>query len=107
MTKPKPATPGDAPRSSPRRKAAQSLFVISIAIGVVPSVTRIVRSLVMDERTREYVSAARLRGLNKGNIEVRIYEGSGHALEDPLGRGNDLIRAEVLAAVREFIFAVE
>jgi dipeptidyl aminopeptidase/acylaminoacyl peptidase len=52
-------------------------------------------------------SAARLRGLNKGNIEVRIYEGSGHALEDPLGRGNDLIRAEVLAAVSAFILAVE
>jgi peptide/nickel transport system permease protein len=38
------------------------VVVISIAIGVVPSVTRIVRSLVMDERTRDYVSAARLRG---------------------------------------------
>jgi peptide/nickel transport system permease protein len=38
------------------------IVVISIAIGVVPSITRIVRSLVMDERTRDYVSAARLRG---------------------------------------------
>jgi len=38
------------------------VVVISIAIGVVPSITRIVRSLVMDERTRDYVSAARLRG---------------------------------------------
>jgi len=38
------------------------VVVISIAIGVVPSTTRIVRSLVMDERTRDYVSAARLRG---------------------------------------------
>jgi peptide/nickel transport system permease protein len=38
------------------------IVVISVAIGVVPSITRIVRSLVMDERTRDYVSAARLRG---------------------------------------------
>ena len=38
------------------------IVAISVAIGVVPSVTRIVRSLVMDERTRDYVSAARLRG---------------------------------------------
>jgi len=38
------------------------IVVISVAIGVIPSVTRIVRSLVMDERTRDYVSAARLRG---------------------------------------------
>jgi len=38
------------------------VVVISISIGVIPSITRIVRSLVMDERTRDYVSAARLRG---------------------------------------------
>lgn len=38
------------------------IVVISVAIGVVPTITRIVRSLVMDERTRDYVSAARLRG---------------------------------------------
>jgi ABC-type dipeptide/oligopeptide/nickel transport system permease subunit len=42
--------------------ASPIIVVISIAIGVVPSITRIVRSLVMDERTRDYVSAARLRG---------------------------------------------
>jgi peptide/nickel transport system permease protein len=38
------------------------IVVVSVAIGSVPPVTRIVRSLVMDERTRDYVSAARLRG---------------------------------------------
>jgi ABC-type dipeptide/oligopeptide/nickel transport system permease subunit len=38
------------------------IVVISVAFGVVPSITRIVRSLVMDERTKDYVSAARLRG---------------------------------------------
>jgi peptide/nickel transport system permease protein len=38
------------------------IVVISIAIGSIPAITRIVRSLVMDERTKDYVSAARLRG---------------------------------------------
>jgi len=38
------------------------IVVISVALGAVPAITRIVRSLVMDERTRDYVSAARLRG---------------------------------------------
>ncbi len=52
-------------------------------------------------------SAARLQRLDKGNIEVRIYEGSGHALQDPPGRGSDLIRAEVLEAVSTFILAIE
>ncbi len=52
-------------------------------------------------------SAARLQGLNKGNIEVRTYEGSGHALQDPPGRGNDLMRAEALEAVSAFILAIE
>jgi hypothetical protein len=34
-------------------------------------------------------------------------KGSGHALQDPPEWGNDLIRAEALEAVREFIFAIE
>ena len=38
------------------------VVVISIAIGNVPTVTRIVRSLALDERTKDYVNAARLRG---------------------------------------------
>ena len=52
-------------------------------------------------------SAARLQALNKGNIAIRIYEGSGHALQDPPERGNDLIRAEALRDVRDFIFAAD
>lgn len=47
------------------------IVVISVALGVVPSITRIVRSLVMDERTRDYVSAARLRGENLSYILYR------------------------------------
>jgi peptide/nickel transport system permease protein len=38
------------------------MVIISIAIGSIPAITRIVRSLVMDERTKDYVSSARLRG---------------------------------------------
>jgi len=38
------------------------IVVISVAIGNVPTISRIVRSLALDERTKDYVSAARLRG---------------------------------------------
>jgi dienelactone hydrolase len=48
-------------------------------------------------------SAARLNALAKDNIEVRIFDGSGHALQDPIGRGNELIRREALDAIAEFI----
>jgi peptide/nickel transport system permease protein len=36
--------------------------VIAIAIGGAPGIARLVRALVMDIRTREYVAAAKLRG---------------------------------------------
>jgi len=45
--------------------------VISISVGSVPSITRIVRSLVLDERTKDYVSAARLRGERRWYILAR------------------------------------
>lgn len=48
-------------------------------------------------------SAARLRSLDKPNITVRIYEGSGHALEDPEGEGNSVFRQEALEDIRDFI----
>ena len=48
-------------------------------------------------------SAALLNGLGKDNIEVIVFEGSGHALEDPPGQGNRKIRLEALEAVRDFI----
>jgi dienelactone hydrolase len=50
-------------------------------------------------------SAARLHDLRKPNIRVRIYNGSGHALEDPPGDGNSLIRYDALEAMVEFIQA--
>ncbi len=38
------------------------VVVISVALGSIPPIARIVRSLVLDVRTKDYVSAARLRG---------------------------------------------
>lgn len=50
-------------------------------------------------------SAARLYDLRKPNIRVSIYEGSGHALEDPPEYGNSLIRYDALEAIGQFIQA--
>ncbi len=47
------------------------IVVISVAIGNVPTVTRIVRSLALDERTKDYVNAARLRGERRRYILLR------------------------------------
>ena len=51
-------------------------------------------------------SAERLRSLNKPNIEVKIYQGSGHALEDPIEEGNSVFREDALRDIRNFIFSV-
>jgi peptide/nickel transport system permease protein len=42
--------------------------VIAIALGSIPPIARIVRSLVLDERTKDYVNAARLRGERRSYI---------------------------------------
>ena len=48
-------------------------------------------------------SAALLRSLGNPNIDVKIYEGSGHALESPVGVGNQIIRPDALEDIRNFI----
>lgn len=48
-------------------------------------------------------SARRLRSLDKSNIEMRIYKGSGHALEDPEGVGDSIFRADALEEIASFI----
>jgi dienelactone hydrolase len=48
-------------------------------------------------------SAKRLNALGKPNLRIEVYEGSGHALQDPVGRGNSIIRAEALDAIRSTI----
>ena len=47
------------------------VVVISISLGSIPPITRIIRSLVMDVRTKDYVSAARLRGERRRFILLR------------------------------------
>ena len=47
------------------------IVVIAISLGSVPPITRIVRSLTLDERTKDYVNAARLRGERRRHILLR------------------------------------
>ncbi len=47
------------------------VVVISISLGSIPAITRIIRSLVLDVRTKDYVSAARLRGEKRRYILLR------------------------------------
>lgn len=68
-------------------------------------------SLVMygdrDTNVKWEKSAARLRALNKPNLDVKIYEGSGHALEDPPGSGSSILRRDALEDLRDFILKVD
>lgn len=48
-------------------------------------------------------SASRLNSLNKSNINVTIFPGSGHALESPVGQGNRIIRQDALDRISKFI----
>ncbi len=52
-------------------------------------------------------SEARLRSLGRSTIDIRIYEGSGHALEDPegwLGEGDSVsFREDALDDITDFI----
>ena len=50
-------------------------------------------------------SAEILRSLGNANIDVRIYEGSGHALESPVGQGNSIFREDALVDIRDFVFS--
>ena len=47
------------------------VVVISISLGSLLPIARIVRSLVLEERTKDYVSAARLRGERRSYILLR------------------------------------
>jgi len=51
-------------------------------------------------------SAEKLRALKNPRIQVRIYDGSGHALADPVDLGDSIIRQEVLDDIRDFIGSV-
>ena len=51
-------------------------------------------------------SKTRLDELSKENIVVKIYQGSGHALQDPPGMGNSIFRKEALMDIENFIHSV-
>lgn len=60
-----------------------------------------------DSNVPAEASKARLESLNKTNIQVNIYEGSEHALQDPPGKGDSIFRDEALMDIKEFINSVE
>lgn len=66
-----------------------------------------VRSLVLygenDSNMPSERSASVLRSLGNPNIEVKMYKGSGHALESPEGEGNSIFREDALTDILDFI----
>jgi len=68
------------------------------------------KSLVLygeeDTNTPTRKSVKFFQSLDKPNIEVRVYEGSGHALESPEDKGNSIFREEALMEIRDFIRSV-
>ena len=48
-------------------------------------------------------SIRRLESLRNPHVRVKVYEGSGHALESPLGHGNSIIRNDALEDISVFI----
>jgi len=48
-------------------------------------------------------SARRLASLNNPHIRMKVYEGSGHALESPVGHGSSIIRHDALEDISGFI----
>lgn len=52
-------------------------------------------------------SAALIDALQKPGLKVEIFEGSGHALADPVTRGSRIIRRDASKAVADFALAAE
>ena len=52
-------------------------------------------------------SAARLEALDKGSLRIIMFAGSGHAVQDPPGAGDQLIRKEALAAISDFVLEID
>lgn len=59
-----------------------------------------------DTNTDTPTSVANLSALDNPHITIRVFEGSGHALEDPPDRGNRYLREDALAALRAFVLEV-
>jgi dienelactone hydrolase len=58
----------------------------------------------IDSNVPSQASADRLNALGKPNLQVVVLEGSGHALEDPLGTGDGIFRRDALDLIRGFVF---
>jgi dienelactone hydrolase len=56
-----------------------------------------------DTNVDALTNANLLRSLGKPNIEVLIYDGSGHAVEAPPTKGNRIFRDDALQRIRDFI----
>lgn len=69
------------------------------------------RSLVLygelDTNVPSKKSAQALRSIGNPRIEVKIYQGSGHALESPKGEGDSIFRIDALRDIRDFIRSVK
>ena len=50
-------------------------------------------------------SAELLRSLNRPNINVIVYSGSGHPLEDPVDKGNSIFREDAMKEILDFIYS--
>lgn len=48
-------------------------------------------------------SVEHLERLGNPEIEISVYEGSGHAVEDPIGQGSSIFRRDALDEITEFI----
>ena len=59
-----------------------------------------------DTNVSSHESKIRFDNLHKDNITVKIFEGSGHALQDPAGQGKTYIRQDVLEEISDFIDSI-
>jgi uncharacterized protein len=68
-----------------------------------------VEALIMygenDTNTPSHESAERLKSMDKSNIDIIIYNDSGHALEEPIHVGKSIFRKDALTDIKEFIFS--
>lgn len=68
-----------------------------------------VSSLVLygqaDSNVPSVESAVNLRSLESPHIQVMIYEGSGHALEDPVDQGSSIFREDALRSIMDFVLS--
>lgn len=91
-----------------RHFAQPELYKLIVDYDPLPHWSSIsVNSLVLlgadDTNVPSAESAHRLKRLSNPHIRVKVYEGSGHALESPLGHGNSIIRIDALQDILAFI----